>query len=33
MLGYDVEDKGFIELVKAIILGTYTVFNFDPSID
>lgn len=31
--GYDVKDPGFIELVKAVVLGTYTIFSYDPSDD
>lgn len=30
---YDVKDPAFISLVQAIILGTYTIFNYDPSDD
>ena len=33
VLGYDVSDPLFIQIVKAIILGTYTVFKFDPTED
>jgi hypothetical protein len=33
VLGYEVNDPAFIQIVKAIILGTYTVFNFDPTDD
>ena len=31
ILGYDPNDSAFLELVKAVILGTYTVFQYDPS--
>jgi sodium/potassium-transporting ATPase subunit alpha len=30
MIGYDPTDKAFIELTKAIVLGTYTIFSYDP---
>jgi hypothetical protein len=30
-LGYDAKDKAFRALVQAIILGTYTIFQYDPS--
>jgi sodium/potassium-transporting ATPase subunit alpha len=30
---YDPKDPGFDALVQAIVLGTYTVFNYDPSVD
>jgi sodium/potassium-transporting ATPase subunit alpha len=30
-LGYDAQDPAFRALVQAIILGTYTVFQYDPS--
>jgi hypothetical protein len=32
-IGYNTQDSGFKELVKAIVLGTYTVFSYDPSDD
>jgi len=32
-LGYDPKDVGFLEMTKAIVLGTYTIFNYDPSDD
>ena len=32
-LGYDPKDPGFLEMVKAVVLGTYTIFNYDPSDD
>lgn len=32
-VGYDIKDPGFIELVKAVVLGTYTIFSYDPSDD
>jgi len=32
-LGYDIKDPGFIELVRAVVLGTYTIFSYDPSDD
>jgi sodium/potassium-transporting ATPase subunit alpha len=32
-IDYDPKDPGFAALVQAIVLGTYTVFNYDPSID
>lgn len=31
--GYNVKDPGFIELIKAVVLGTYTIFSYDPSDD
>lgn len=31
--GYNPKDLGFIELVKAVVLGTYTIFSYDPSED
>jgi len=31
--GYDIKDPGFIELVRAVVLGTYTIFSYDPSDD
>merc|ERR1712166_770134 len=30
---YDVADEGFRALVEAVVLGTYTIFNYDPSED
>jgi hypothetical protein len=30
---YDIKDPGFIELVRAVVLGTYTIFSYDPSDD
>jgi hypothetical protein len=33
MIGYKPEDPAFLELVKAIVLGTYTVFSYTPSED
>ena len=33
VLGYEVNDPAFIQIVKAIIHGTYTVINFDPTDD
>ena len=30
---YNVNDKGFRSLVEAVVLGTYTIFNYDPSDD
>jgi sodium/potassium-transporting ATPase subunit alpha len=30
---YDVKDPAFLSLVQAIVLGTYTIFNYDPSDD
>jgi sodium/potassium-transporting ATPase subunit alpha len=32
-LGYDPKDPAFLSLVYSVILGTYTVFNYDPSDD
>lgn len=32
-VGYDIKDHNFLSLVQAIVLGTYTIFNYDPSID
>ena len=33
MIGYNPQDPAFVELVKAIVLGTYTVFMYSPSDD
>jgi sodium/potassium-transporting ATPase subunit alpha len=30
-LGYDPNDKAFRSLVQAIVLGTYTIFQYDPT--
>jgi sodium/potassium-transporting ATPase subunit alpha len=30
-IGYDPNDPGFRALVQAIVLGTYTIFQYDPS--
>jgi sodium/potassium-transporting ATPase subunit alpha len=30
---YDVKDDNFRTLVRSIVLGTYTIFNYDPSLD
>jgi len=30
---YDPKDPAFVDLVQAIVLGTYTVFNYDPTTD
>ena len=30
---YDVKDPGFLAIVQAIVLGTYTIFNYDPNED
>jgi sodium/potassium-transporting ATPase subunit alpha len=30
---YDPKDQSFLSLVQAIVLGTYTIFNYDPSED
>jgi len=32
-LGYNPKDAGFLSLVEAIVLGTYTIFNYDPTDD
>jgi len=32
-VGYDVKDPYFVEVVKAIVLGTYTVFSYSPTED
>jgi sodium/potassium-transporting ATPase subunit alpha len=32
-LGYDPKDPAFVEMVRALVLGTYTIFNYDPSDD
>jgi len=32
-LGYDAKDKAFQSLVQAIVLGTYTIFQYDPTDD
>jgi magnesium-transporting ATPase (P-type) len=32
-IGYDPADPGFRALVQAIVLGTYTIFQYDPSDD
>lgn len=31
--GYDIEDPAFVELLKALVLGTATFFQYDPSDD
>jgi hypothetical protein len=30
-IGYDVKDPAFRALVQAIVLGTYTIFQYDPT--
>jgi len=30
---YSLQDKGFMALVEAVVLGTYTVFSYEPSDD
>merc|ERR1719163_457247 len=30
---YDINDPGFRSLIQAVVLGTYTIFNYDPSDD
>jgi hypothetical protein len=30
---YSLADKGFMSLVEAIVLGTYTFFSYEPSDD
>jgi P-type E1-E2 ATPase len=30
-IDYSKEDKNFMELIKSVVLGTYTVFNYDPT--
>jgi len=30
-IGYDPNDDGFRALVEGIVLGTYTIFQYDPS--
>jgi hypothetical protein len=30
-IGYDPQDPGFRSLVQAIVLGTYTIFQYDPT--
>lgn len=32
-LGYNPKDAGFQALVRAVVLGTYTIFNYDPTDD
>lgn len=32
-LGYNPDDPGFRALVESIVLGTYTIFNYDPTDD
>jgi len=32
-LGYDPQDPAFVALVQAVVLGTYTVFQYDPTDD
>jgi len=32
-IGYDVKDQAFRALVQAIVLGTYTLFQYDPTDD
>jgi magnesium-transporting ATPase (P-type) len=33
IIGYDHKDPAFVEMVKAIVLGTYTFFSYTPSDD
>jgi len=33
ILGYDPKDPTFIALVESVVLGTYTIFNYDPTED
>lgn len=30
-LGYNPTDPSFVALVRAVVLGTYTIFNYDPT--
>ena len=30
-IDYSPDDKNFMELIKSVVLGTYTVFNYDPT--
>lgn len=30
---YDVKDEGFLSLVRSIVCGTYTIFNYEPTDD
>lgn len=30
-IGYDPQDMSFRALVESIVLGTYTIFQYDPS--
>jgi sodium/potassium-transporting ATPase subunit alpha len=30
-IDYDEKDANFMELVKSVVLGTYTIFNYDPT--
>jgi len=32
-IGYDPKDAAFLAMVEAIVLGTYTIFNYDPTDD
>jgi len=32
-IGYDVKDPTFIALIESVVLGTYTIFNYDPTDD
>lgn len=32
-IGYNPEDPGFTDLVKAVVLGTYTIFSYTPTDD
>jgi len=32
-IGYDPKDPAFISICEAVILGTYTIFNYDPTDD
>jgi len=32
-IDYNPADPGFRALVQAVVLGTYTIFNYDPSED
>ena len=33
VVDYDIKDKNFLALVEAVVLGTYTTFSYDPTVD
>ena len=30
---YDAADEGFLSVIRSIVCGTYTIFNYDPTED